>query len=55
MKKRVKDLTLEEASNYCSKRKSCRDCPLMNICSVEFGRMSSWILLKEEIDLNEAN
>ena len=30
MKKKIKDLTLEECNNICSKAESCSMCPLQN-------------------------
>lgn len=34
MKKKLKELTIEETINICKKQYECRSCPLVDICSI---------------------
>lgn len=54
MKKKIKDLTLEEAMKICSKN-SCRDCPLNNIpyntaCHLNYLEFREDLTKEVEID-----
>ena len=58
MKKKIKDLTLEELSELCFKQRDCNKCPMYNYCinygSVKPYRMKTdYCILQQEIEVEE--
>ena len=50
MKKKIKDLTLEECRKICEKQDSCSDCPIYDeICGIRIIR----IHLEREVEVDE--
>lgn len=47
--KKIKDLTIAEIKSMCDKRKSCNECPLLEICGIPFGAITRK-QLKEDSD-----
>ena len=60
MKKKIKDLTLEEINKICNKTKNCyEDCPLLNVCvqaklnNINGAMFHSPIIFEEEIEVED--
>ena len=56
MKKKIKDLTLEDIRKYCNDRKDCQGCPFDELYDTCFGNLidrQSEKFLNQEIEVEE--
>ena len=51
MKKKIKELTIEETINICDKQNDCYSCPLVKICDRFPYLMKRMPEMEKEIDL----
>lgn len=52
MKKKIKDLTVQECKSICAKTKDCDKCPL-NVCHV--GVITCPDYIEKEVEIYESN
>ena len=56
MKKKIKDLTLEECEKLCHKRPTCTRCPIKEFCYNYFCDVQDRALkYKREVEVDESN
>ena len=51
MKKKIKDITIEDMIKICASKEGCLDCPLYNICTYIPYYYKSKEDIEKEIDL----